>query len=104
MANLASEYKDLCKQAAMLQRQLEDISNEMAFKRSALRKLVKVNDKFTTFTELEFNGRKLRVKYNSYGDCTVTENGKKVDTNYKKLGYVRPSINDLRLALATGRL
>ena len=72
--------------------------------KSRLRKLVVVNDKFSTFTELQYNGRKLRVKYNRYGDCTVTENGKEIDTSLPVSGFIRPSINDLRLALAIGRI
>lgn len=101
---MTSTYKTLCKEVSALEKQLEAMTIKLSAEKSRLRKLVKVNDKFTTFTELEFNGRKLRVKYNSYGDCTVTENGKKIDSSYPKIGLIRPSINDLRLALATGRI
>lgn len=99
-----TKFQSLCKEVSALEKQLDKLTKELSAEKSRLRKLVKVNDKFSTFTELEFDGRKLRVKYNRYGDCTVTENGKEIDTSYPKIKYIRPSINDLRLLMATGRI
>lgn len=102
MTNLAQEYAALLKDYSETGKLLNKLEAELSFKRSALRKLVTVN-KYSTFTKLEFNGRVLRVKYNSYGDETVTENGKKINLYHITRGS-RQSINDLRLLLATGRI
>jgi hypothetical protein len=99
MTDLIAEYNSLVKDFSVTEKLLARLESELSFKRSALRKLVKVNKKYTSFTQLEFEGRIVRVSYNSYGDAKITENKKELKTK-----RIRPSINDLRLDLALGRI
>jgi hypothetical protein len=99
MTDLIAEYNSLVTDADATAKLLEHLESELSFKRSALRKLVKVNKKYTSFTQLEFEGRIVRVSYNSYGDAKITENKKELKTK-----RIRPSINDVRLDLALGRI
>jgi hypothetical protein len=96
---LVAEYNSLVAEHDEYTKHLNEIESDLAFARSALRKLVKVNKKYTSFTQLEFEGRIVRVSYNSYGDAKITENKKELKTK-----RIRPSINDLRLDLALGRI
>jgi hypothetical protein len=99
-----SKYAELCKEISTLEKRMNVVEAELAAERKRLRALVKVEDKYSTFTQLQYKGRKLNVKYNRYGDETVTEKGKKIDTSLRTTGRIRPSINDLRLLLALGRI
>lgn len=102
MTDLIAEYNALVADVVATDKLLKRLESELSFKRSALRKLVTVNKKYTSFTQLEFEGRIVRVSYNSYGDPKVTENKKELDLSF--LRGARPSINDFRLYLATGRI
>jgi hypothetical protein len=100
-----SKYQELVKELVALNKRANAIETQLAAERKHLRALVKVNDKFKTFTEFEFNGNKYRAKYsNHYGDCRVWKNGVEIDMSLPACGMIRPSTNDLRLAIATGRI
>ena len=101
-ATIVSDLTKLQNKARKLAKELEATRAEIEFARSSLRAMVSVNNKYKTFTELHHQGRVLRVKYNSYGDCKVTENGKEIDTSLPVSGRIRPTINDLRLLVAMG--